>query len=43
MNTDHVVFNSLNQAFACLHCGALHMPTLPLPITQFVSMGKGSS
>ena len=38
---DYVFFSSKTQAFECHHCGGQHAPTLPMPIDQFVSMGKG--
>lgn len=38
---DYVFFSSKTQAFECNHCGGQHVPALPMPIDQFVSMGKG--
>lgn len=38
---DHVIFSFVTQAFECQHCGGQHAPTLPLPVEQFVSIGKG--
>lgn len=38
---DYVFFSSKTQAFECNHCGGQHVPVLPMPIDQFVSMGKG--
>jgi hypothetical protein len=36
INTDHVVVDATEGGvWKCLHCGARHMPKLPMPLNEY--------
>lgn len=35
---DHIVIETKNQAFTCLHCKAWYQPNLPAPLSMVVAM-----
>jgi hypothetical protein len=38
MSADHVVIETKNQAFTCLHCKAWYQPNLPAPLSMVAVM-----
>jgi hypothetical protein len=40
MNTEWVIFDSLDPCYRCTRCGDTYKPNLPCPLTTFVAMGK---
>lgn len=40
-STDHVYSDARDGgAFRCDHCGARHLPALPMPLTQYIEQGR---